>query len=321
MAGWYLQDVGGALAPERAQDQPPGAGPGGGADGLLAGALHALVGVVLPGEDLAVGVVPAGRQRWLRGAEQQGQPPPLSADVLRAWPRPPHLPCSPRCPAPGLREGRSQAWLRGRPAEGCGWGPVPRGPWLHPSAAPGCRVRTVGMGPQVRGSSHAAGDTGPTKPTRPRSPALLPASPVRAPHPRASRALVPRSARQLVQLQLLPAWSRAPCTPSPSAASLALIGDERGLFPSAPHRAAAWLVAPGGRGRRWGGQQQLARAAGAGCRRQCPGLRRQPGPGQGSAACGPALFPPTQGAGWPQAPPAPFPLPPITEGSVICCFV
>lgn len=54
----YLQDAGGALAPQGAQDEPPAAGAGGGADGVLPGAAHALVAVVLLREDLAVGIVP-----------------------------------------------------------------------------------------------------------------------------------------------------------------------------------------------------------------------------------------------------------------------
>ena len=61
--GRYLQDAGGALAPQRAQDEPPAAGAGGGADGVLPSAAHALVAVVLLGEDLAVGIVPAKQSR------------------------------------------------------------------------------------------------------------------------------------------------------------------------------------------------------------------------------------------------------------------
>lgn len=57
--GRYLQDAGGSLAPQRAQDEAPAAGAGGGADGVLPGTVHALVAIMLLGEDLAVGIVPA----------------------------------------------------------------------------------------------------------------------------------------------------------------------------------------------------------------------------------------------------------------------
>ena len=57
--GWYLQDAGGALPPQRAQDETPAAGAGGGADGVLPSMVHAFVAIVLLGEDLAVGIIPA----------------------------------------------------------------------------------------------------------------------------------------------------------------------------------------------------------------------------------------------------------------------
>lgn len=60
---WYLQDARGALTPQSAQDEPPAAGTGGSADGILPSAVHVVVAVVLLREDLAVGIVPA-KQSW-----------------------------------------------------------------------------------------------------------------------------------------------------------------------------------------------------------------------------------------------------------------
>lgn len=61
--GWYLQDARGALTPQSAQDEPPAAGTPRSVDGVLPSAVHAVVAVVLLGEDLAVGIIPA-KQSW-----------------------------------------------------------------------------------------------------------------------------------------------------------------------------------------------------------------------------------------------------------------
>lgn len=69
-AGAHLQDFGAALATKGAHDQSPPLGGAGLVDSLQPQGPHGLVVVVLPGEHLAVGVVPAkqpARARKWRG--------------------------------------------------------------------------------------------------------------------------------------------------------------------------------------------------------------------------------------------------------------